>query len=99
MKSIADTIINECPKCHAKFRDRDIRVLDWPSLAHIECIVCKSKLLLNIVAKDDGFLCTGVITDLGHEEFSKFKELEALSEDDIIAIQKELTLDKIVNFR
>lgn len=99
MKSISETIINECPKCHAKFRESDIQILEWPSLAHISCIVCKSKLMLSVKAKKDGFLCTGIVTDMIKEEFLRFRSLEPLTEDDIIAIQKELTLDKIVNFR
>lgn len=88
-----------CPVCNAKYLKSATRVLDSEEhpvfseakiLIHSDCSKCKSSVMFSIEVNGPEIFSVGVLTDLTHNDSSKFRNLPAIKPDDCIATHKFL---------
>lgn len=86
-------IISHCPVCHYNYNPVEAKVLEESDDAHliyIKCRRCQSAILALVLANAFGVSSIGLITDLDSQEVAKFKELEAVSGDDVLSVYESL---------
>ena len=99
-KSISFT--STCPRCLSDYREDDlklIRKVGSQQLLHISCMICRSSMIISLMKRADGILCTGVMTDLSYKDAKRFSTSPAISADDVISLHEQLALDKIIKIR
>jgi hypothetical protein len=90
---------SNCPKCLSAYSESDlqaVRKIGNKQLFHISCQICRSSMMISLSKKQDGILCTGVMTDLSAKDAKYFSKLQPISADDVISLHEQLALDKII---
>lgn len=89
----------KCPVCGIKYSIEQTKVIESNEnaplaeanlLVHSDCKKCKSSVMFNIEVKGADVFSIGMLTDLTSEDSKKFKEIGALSPNDVINIHSSL---------
>ncbi len=87
-------LISYCPLCNAHYNPSEARILeqkDGAHLIHVECGTCHSSIVAVVITGGLGVSSVGLITDLTSLDVMRFKNEEAVSEDDVIAAYEKLS--------
>lgn len=82
-------LVSHCPYCEARHSQADARILDendGAKLVYIECRKCKTSVVCVVTQSPFGMTSNGVITDLTSKDVLKFKDAEAISEDNALEL-------------
>ena len=93
------TLITHCPVCSLRYEPLEAKILDEGSNAHlvyIKCQNCHSSILAVIMASNFGLSSVGLITDLSGDDVLKFRDVEAISYDDVIEVHQFLNQEKVI---
>lgn len=83
--------VSKCPICQRRYKDDQARILEEKGdahLVHIECQNCRGSVVALIVRAGPGVSSYGLVTDLTAQDVIKFKDKQAISENDCISIHK-----------
>lgn len=89
----------KCPVCGGKYNSKNYKVLssmeneiyqEAQILIHSDCPSCKSSVMFNVDITPMEVLSMGMVTDLTHDDFSRFKKTKAFSSNDLIEIHKNI---------
>ncbi len=86
-------LISYCPLCNAHYNPVEAKILeqkDGAHLIHVECGACRSSIVAVVITGGIGVSSVGLITDLTGQDVMRFKNSEALAEDDVIAAYEAL---------
>ena len=81
--------ISHCPLCRKKYDPLQAMLLEENEEAHliyIKCSHCQSSMVVLIMSQGPVVSSMGVVTDLNAEDLVKFKQGNALKEDDVLAV-------------
>ena len=95
-------LITACPGCARSYTQEDRLVIDRSkrrSVMYLLCASCQRALLVSVVRKEDGVLCTGVFTDCSGEDAKRAFSGDVVSTDDILEAHEALKLDKFLQIR
>lgn len=90
-------LVSYCPVCHYHYNPVEAKVLeenDGAHLVYIKCRRCRSAILALIMANNFGISSVGLITDLDSYEVTKFKDIEAIGDDDVLELYEKLAKDQ-----
>jgi hypothetical protein len=93
------TLISHCPVCNLRFNPLEARVLeekDNTHLVHIQCRHCQAAILALIIGNNLGISSIGLITDLNSDDVLRFKNVKAISCDDVIEVHQLLNQEKVL---
>src|SRR5688572_5132208 len=80
-------LISYCPLCESSYNPREARVLgekEDSHLLHIQCGNCANAIIALVLISSVGVSSVGLVTDLAFDEVHRFKEMPAISTDDVI---------------
>ena len=87
-------LISYCPLCNAHYSPTEAKILeqkDGAHLIHVECGNCRSSIVAVVITGSIGISSVGLITDLTSQDVMRFKNGEAISEDDVIAAYEKFS--------
>lgn len=93
-------LIKSCPVCNQEYRQSMIQVLDESELGFLTyatCSTCGANLLTRFSSLPQGVIGNAILTDLQAEEVLDFADSEALTEDDVLAIQQFISHKELIN--
>lgn len=82
-------LISYCPLCEAVYSPLKARVLEEREdahLLHIQCSSCHSSIVALVLSSAIGITSVGLVTDLTGDDVLRFKDEQALSADEVLAL-------------
>ncbi|MBI4143183.1 hypothetical protein HY480_04895 [Candidatus Uhrbacteria bacterium] len=95
-------LISYCPVCDTSYNPMEARVIDEYGerhLMHIRCKKCAHAILALVLTSGMGVSSMGILTDLAFDDVLKFREAQALTTDDVIALHNLLEREPDVVFQ
>lgn len=89
-------LISTCPLCNTQYNPLSAKVLEEREdahLVHIQCRRCESSIVAVVVMGGVGVSSIGLITDLTSEDVLRFKDVDALSGDELLAMYQTFGTD------
>jgi len=89
-------IPDKCLRCNDSYKQKDIDILQESGdliVFHLTCTKCKTSVILNMVAGQDGIISIGAMTDASKEDINKIKQGRTITTDDVIKVHKFFTND------
>ena len=89
-------IPDKCLRCNNSYKQKDIDILQESGdliVFHLTCTQCKTSVILNMVAGQDGIISIGAMTDASKEDIDKIKQGRTITTDDVIKVHKFFTND------
>lgn len=87
-------LISYCPLCNTHYNPREAKVLEQKEgahLIHVQCRNCCSSIVAVVITGGIGVSSVGLITDLTSHDVVRFKNQEAVAENDVIAAYEVLS--------
>lgn len=84
-------VISACPICNARYHAAELKILDEHNdaqLVHITCRKCQSSVVAVVLVNPLGVSSIGLVTDLSGEEVLKFRQMSAISSDDVLDVHQ-----------
>lgn len=82
-------LVSSCPLCGTEYAPEEAKVVsekEGAFLVHTNCKRCGSSVVATLIASQMGISSVGLITDLTYEDVVKFKDHDAITTDDILAV-------------
>lgn len=86
-------IIDKCPICKKKLSAEQMKIIeekDEGMLIYVSCGSCHSNLIFSVVKAPMGLIGQGVVTDLSENEVIKFKDVQPISQNEILEVHEKL---------
>ncbi|MDO8425799.1 MAG: hypothetical protein Q7T01_04810 [bacterium] len=86
-------LISYCPVCDTSYNPMEARVIDERDdkhLMHIRCKKCAHSILALVLTTGMGVSSMGLLTDLTFDDVVKFRNVESVTVDDVIAFHQLL---------
>lgn len=84
-------LISYCPVCQHKEKMMEAKVLEETEAAHLihlRCHKCQATVLALIMISPAGLNSVGMITDLSANDAIKFKNLDSISVEDVLELNR-----------
>ena len=82
-----------CPLCNKEYAPINLQVVEQAGetiLAHSHCPICAGAVLSLLYKDFMGITLLGLMTDLNYDDTMKFKNEEAINEDEVLNLYKIL---------
>ena len=92
-------VVSYCPVCNTRHNPVEAKILADKAdahLIHIQCRNCQTAVLAVVSVSNLGISSVGLVTDLSFADAVKFKDKLSVNCDDVIAVHKTLTQDKVL---
>lgn len=86
-------LVSGCPLCETRYHMRQAKILDQyddSQLVHITCSKCGVSVLAVISINQIGIISVGLVSDLTGREVLTFRDLEAISGDEVLDFHREI---------
>ena len=101
MKKVMEWLgyVLRCPICGLKYKLDQTRVIETTHdelygeasiLIHSDCQKCKSSVMFNVEIRGPEVFSVGMVTDLTHQDSSKFKKQTPITPNEVIGVHKEI---------
>ena len=83
--------VSKCPICQSRYKDDQANIIEQKAdahLVHIECQNCHGNVVALIVQAGMGLNSFALVTDLTAKDVLKFKDKQAITENDCIQIHQ-----------
>lgn len=90
-------LLSKCPLCQDTFQPFQASIIEEKEeaqLVHIQCRKCSSSLLALIMNNPVGMTSIGLITDLSADDVDRFRQLTAISEEDVLSAFTQFSKQK-----
>lgn len=82
-----------CPLCNKEYAPVNLQVVEQAGetiLAHSHCPVCAGAVLSLLYKDFMGITLLGLVTDLDYDDTMRFKDAEAVDEDEVLTLYQTL---------